>query len=512
MASRSSSVDELVGGSGHGRLLSSGRRVVEAGEELLELRRRSPRRVGQRLVVGEQAGPPSSARSKASYCCSRPVTTSRDLVGVRDWVGDLDLRGLPGLLERSARSHCRPVTSSTPLEQRSGRLRVVELGEVVRDVRDEAHARRGPTPRAAARAAPGRWRAPGSRRARRSPARAGAGRSRGWSAHRPGVRHRHRHRRPARRRSATPKCSTTARTAAANASQRMSGSGPLSRRYGAPRRSSQQPHDQPGRLVVLVVVLDERHRRAAGPGSRRTRRRRSSPPPDRRRRADQVPRRQRRGVAGVEEAVERASPAPARRRARRARGRRRRCARTGRRSRGLLRAALGDDRRGCRRLHPSWVNRAVHRGMPGEPAEGCDLSRRWCGSAPPPGGRAGGCRSPAPAASTRSWSASVVPVAAVVHRVDQLPEPRLPEGLRRCSRRPSSSARSATPASSPLKSFEAGMLGIGRPGPLQRRGRDDPVAHGHLARTEVLRDPLGDPRRVPRRRVRRSPRGSARAG
>ena len=34
--------------------------------------------------------------------------------------------------------------------------------------------------------------------------------------------------------SRTSKCSTTARTAFANASQRMSGSGPLSRRYAEP--------------------------------------------------------------------------------------------------------------------------------------------------------------------------------------------------------------------------------------------------------------------------------------
>ena len=91
---------------------------------------------------------------------------------------------------------------------------------------------------------------------------------------RPGVRDRHRHRAHGddpRRRRAAP---ATSRTARANASQRLSGSGPCSRRYGVPPLSWQQPDHQPRRVVGLVVVADERHRPGDGPGSRGTGRRR----------------------------------------------------------------------------------------------------------------------------------------------------------------------------------------------------------------------------------------------
>ena len=63
----------------------------------------------------------------------------------------------------------------------------------------------------------------------------------------------------------TPNRSTTRRTAPANASQRLSGSGPCSRRYGVSPVSRSSRTTSRGRVVRLVVVAHERHRRPAGP-------------------------------------------------------------------------------------------------------------------------------------------------------------------------------------------------------------------------------------------------------
>ncbi len=153
---------------------------------------------------------------------------------------------------------------STLLEQRRGRARVVQLGKVVGDVRDEAHrvvtglaqpdlqqglgAGRDPelaAPRALAGEQVGVVRMVSDR-------------------DRPRVRHRHRDR---------PHADDPGHAEPVDHVHDGTGEGlPAVVRLGAvqqevrrPAGVPQQPHDQPRRVVGLVVVADEGHRRPSGP-------------------------------------------------------------------------------------------------------------------------------------------------------------------------------------------------------------------------------------------------------
>src|SRR3954452_9691281 len=115
--------------------------LFEAGEELLELGA-DLLTTGQRLVVREQVG-------RLAVEGVVLLLQSRDdvahVVGVRDLGRDLDLSRLAGLLQRVQ----LPLQAGhvlEPLEERERCLRIGELSDVVRDVRDEAHRVVAPLP------------------------------------------------------------------------------------------------------------------------------------------------------------------------------------------------------------------------------------------------------------------------------------------------------------------------------------------------------------------------------
>ena len=137
--------------------------------------------------------PAASASRKASYCCSRPRTTSPTSSCVREVAVDLglgDLRGLAQVGEVDG----EPAAALDVLEQRERGLRVVHLREVVRDVRDEAERVVAPLPQPDL-----EQRLRAGRDPQLALPRALAGDQLGavgvgGDRDRPGVRHRHRHR------------------------------------------------------------------------------------------------------------------------------------------------------------------------------------------------------------------------------------------------------------------------------------------------------------------------------
>ena len=221
----SSSTEEGTGATPLG-LFETGEELLELGADLLT--------AGQRLVVGQQVG---GLGVEGVVLLLEAGDHVAHVVGVGDLGGDLDLAGLAGLLERRL-VPLQPGDVLEPLEQRGRGLRVVELRDVVRDVRDEAHGVVTPLPQpeldaataalAGTRISPRQTFSCTSSRCAVAWLVSCTGRVCGTAI---GTE-------PSETTRRTSKCSTTARTALANASQRMSGSGPVSRRYGEPSRSS----------------------------------------------------------------------------------------------------------------------------------------------------------------------------------------------------------------------------------------------------------------------------------
>ena len=120
------------------------------------------------------------------------------------------------------------------LEQRGGRLRVVHLREVVRDVGDEAQRVVAPLPQPDLEQRLGAGRDPQLAAPRALAGAAGSGLLAWWVIAIGRVCGTAIGTEPMLTTRVTPNRSTTSRTARAKASQRMSGSGPCSSRYGVP--------------------------------------------------------------------------------------------------------------------------------------------------------------------------------------------------------------------------------------------------------------------------------------